>query len=63
MDWQFPAVGAAIVLSIAYIIRASLRTWSPKEKGCSSCGTCATTPDKPKAGRIELPMSKSSLDK
>ncbi|OWK39143.1 FeoB-associated Cys-rich membrane protein [Fimbriiglobus ruber] len=47
MDTQLIIVAAVVVLALAYVTRATWRTWfGPSEKtGCASgCGACKTTP-------------------
>lgn len=39
MDWQWGLVLACVIVAMAYIARATWRTWHPKPGGCGGgCG-------------------------
>lgn len=57
MTTQLVAVIALVGLAVAYIGRATWKTWAGGARGCGSgCGKCAPAEVTPVKGRIGLPQ-------
>ena len=45
MSWQLAIVIVCVLVALAYIVRATWRTWHPKPGGCGGgCGCKTATP-------------------
>ncbi len=58
MSAQLVFALVAVGLAVAYIGRATWKTWAGGSKGCSSgCGKCGPEEAVPARGRVSLPLA------
>ena len=54
---QLVAVWVVVCVSVAYVLRATWRTWFGAKAGCvSGCGKCAAPDETTTEGRFPLPQ-------